>query len=397
MKQEKSNTGLDREIDHLLKSALTPVEEPDELLNRKVLCQWKENKPMKKKNKKLPAAAAAACAVLAVTVSVGAVVRYQQADQIAEEMGYDDIAKAFQGENAIEIGETQEAGGYSFTLMGVTSGERLSASSEKAKDLVNPDDFYAVVAIEHSDGTPMPDTSEDAYAELAFFMSPLIQGLEPWNYNAASMGGGYTDMSDNGVIYRLVECDNVEYFADRQLYFAVIDETFIDNQHFIFDEETGEIASNPDYQGINLLFDLPLDESRADPEKAAAYLEGLGMGWNSDDEYNLPDDPESLETAMYEKLEDNESRIQAGGLDEVLSEYELVETITQPVEKDGSGCYMFTTDEAIYYFGGDEDFVDGRQYIQFRNYYDRKLSIYILQLNGDDTITLSIYELSFSQ
>jgi hypothetical protein len=92
-----------------------------------------------------------------------------------------------------------------------------------------------------------------------------------------TMNGGYSETVSDGVTYRLVECDDVAVFADCGLYFAVGTGAFISRDTFNYDEQTGEIAVNPDYAGASAVFDLPLDKSLADPEAARAYLDGLEL------------------------------------------------------------------------------------------------------------------------
>lgn len=119
------------------------------------------------------------------------------------------------------------------------------------------------------------DDEKDSY-----FVSPLIQGLEPWRYNIASMSGSYSQFMDNGILYRLIECDTIEIFADQKLYLCVTDTTFYPTEAFHFNEKTGTITEKQDYEGLNILFDLPLDASKADPEKAKAYADSL---WAEDE------------------------------------------------------------------------------------------------------------------
>lgn len=119
----------------------------------------------------------------------------------------------------------------------------------------------------------MPDISEDAYGELEFLVTPFIRGYNPVTYNAFAFGGGYTDTVINGVLYRIMECDNMEKFADRDLYLGVLDSTFYRKDAYYYDEASGEISRSESYEGLNALFQLPLDESKADPEAAKIYME----------------------------------------------------------------------------------------------------------------------------
>ncbi|HAB61689.1 MAG TPA: hypothetical protein DCE48_13520 [Lachnospiraceae bacterium] len=118
----------------------------------------------------------------------------------------------------------------------------------------------------------MPSTSDENYGQEPFFVSPLIKGLKPWQYNIATMNGGYQDFVEDGIMYRLMECNNVEMFADRGIYLCVSDTTFYSVDAYDYDELTGEIAPNSEYAGINVLFDLPIDISKANREKADAYI-----------------------------------------------------------------------------------------------------------------------------
>lgn len=109
-------------------------------------------------------------------------------------------------------------------------------------------------------------------------ISPLIEGLEPWKYNIMTMHGGYTADIIDGVLYRIIQCDSVEYFADKTVYLAVSDTRIDGSQPYIFDEDTGKISSDENYDGTNILFELKLDSSKADSEKAAEYLKKIENG-----------------------------------------------------------------------------------------------------------------------
>lgn len=89
------------------------------------------------------------------------------------------------------------------------------------------------------------------------------------------MNGGYSECVVDGVIYRMVDCDNIEMFADRGVYLYVGTGIFINNQTVNYNEETGEITLNENSKEAGALFDLPLDVNKADHEKAQKYLKEL--------------------------------------------------------------------------------------------------------------------------
>ena len=274
---------MESKLDELLKRALAPNEDAEYWLNQKIFIQMEEKQSMaRKKNtlRRIPAAMLTAAIVVGATsLTAYATWKYLSAQEATEKAGDITLAEAFLSEDAISINESQSYGGYRVTLMGMVSGENLSQyyRFDRHSSSFRTDRTYAVVSIENADGTSMPETSEDAYGELDLFVSPLIKGLNPSLYNVASMNGNYTELWDNGVLYRLVECDDVEIFADRGLYLCVCDGSFYNKAAYHYDEETGEITRNEDYSGMNALFELPVDEAMADPGKAAEYLAYLGM------------------------------------------------------------------------------------------------------------------------
>ena len=142
----------------------------------------------------------------------------------------------------------------------------------------------------------MPDTMEDSYGELEFFASPLMGGYQPAFYNIASMSGNYADITEDGVLYRLLECDNVEIFADHTLYLCIAEGVFYNTEAYNYDEVTGEISRNEEYEGLNALFLLPIDVSKADPVKAAEYISGFEM------ESDIVEEKVSVEEEILEPI-----------------------------------------------------------------------------------------------
>lgn len=271
---------MENKLDELLRHALTPEDEPTFWLNQKVLNQVKEQKKMLGRDKRrMPSVAAIAVLVLCLSsVTVYAAIKFLTPAEVAEEMQDKKLAEVFLSDEAVEINETQNFGSYNVTLLSVISGELISDYLYyNAIDTVKTDRTYAVVAIEKADGTSMPNISEDRYGELEIFASPLISDYNPAIYNIASMSGNYADITKDGILYRLLECDNVEMFANHSLYICVTDGMFYNSDAYCYDYATGFISRNEEYDGLNALFELPLDIAKANPEKANEYIAGLGL------------------------------------------------------------------------------------------------------------------------
>lgn len=218
---------------------------------------------MTKKNhtvKKITLLAAALLCLIGTTVF--AAVHLLNAGDAASVLGDSKLAQYFRRQGT--VCETITDGDYRATVLGIASGKNLSSLNASDWEL-SGEKTYAVVAVEHSDGSPMTYDDE-------ILVTPLIQGLKPWQYNIFTMNGGYTAGIIDGVLYRIIEFDSIEYFADREVYMAVLSEPFLNNQPYSFDEATGKIAAKEDFDGTNILIKLELDSSKADPEKAQEYL-----------------------------------------------------------------------------------------------------------------------------
>ena len=271
---------MDKNIDKILRQALSPTAEPSEELNNKILLRAKENENMKLRKKRIFIITAAA--VIACAATAAAAIRYLAPKEIAQSVSDNSLARAFESKDAVEVNETQEYGGYRVTFLGVISGSGLSDFTASADGVELEDRTYAVTAIEKSDGTPMPSASDDNYGEVSFLVSPLIKGLNPVHFNAFTMNGGYTDIVKDGILYRLAECDNVEMFADRGAYLCVSTSMSYDINAYNYDEKTGDITRNNNYDGLNALFELQLDKSRADRDEADKYIKEINSMFEGD-------------------------------------------------------------------------------------------------------------------
>lgn len=307
------------QLEQLLMQALSSTAEPSEALNQKIKERIKEDKTVKPVRKKM-AAAFIAAAIFIMSGSVFAAWQLLSPKQVAENFGDKTLAEAFSSENAVQINKAITSGDYTFTLLGITSGKNLSDFKSTVQD-INPDRTYAVVSIAKSDGSPMPEINDEEYNKPGFIVSPLIKGQKPWQVNIFTMNGGYSECVVDGVAYRMIECDNIEMFADRGVYLFVGTGMFINNQTVSYNEETGEISLNANNNDASAIFDLPLDVKKADYEKAEKYLEELL-------------NPNSEPTTEVESLDDWENEL----VDAVVIP-ESIKEVTY--DEDGFACYEY--------------------------------------------------------
>ncbi len=384
---------MKRKLDELLKHALFPEEEPDERLNQKILDQAEEMADMtKKRYGRVPAAVLAVSFTLAIgSTAVFAAWKYLSPAQVAEELNDRKLVEAFQGEDAVPVDETQEYGGYRVTLLGAVSGKNISEyMPTDNKGNVEEDRFYAVVAMERADGSPMPSTSEDAYGENPFYVSPYIKGLDPKRYSLMSMGGGYSEFVQDGIQYRLLDMENIEIFADKGIYIGVSSGIFYDSDAYNYDKNTGEITRNTSYDGVNALFILPLDKSKADPKAAKAFLE----------EVDNPAEEEPMEkTAADTLVEEWINKLTIDNLEEYAERIADTVQICRP-DADGEFAYSWKLDNGTEESGVgymDESFPDRKPGTCVFNGFSygedglKDLSIETFTLNEDGTVTVAVY------
>ena len=220
-------------------------------------------KTTKKSLKTMLLAAALVCAMSATAF---AAYQYLTAGEVADQLGDKKLAAELSGSPFAPQSMTD--GDYRATVLGVVSGENISDFQPDTWD-VAPGNTYAVVAVEKIDGAAMTWDDE-------ILVTPLIQGQTPWQYNIFTMHSGSAQMQIvDGVLYRVVAFDDIQCFADREVYLAVLGESFISNDSYAMDEATGIITPKADYDGCNMLFTLPLDPAKADPQKAQQILKAI--------------------------------------------------------------------------------------------------------------------------
>lgn len=378
---------MKRELDDILKCALKPTDEPEYRLNLRILNQVKEENRMKReKVRKIMTAVAASVLVVGLSsLTAVAAWKYLSADKVMEKMEQPKLQNAFLSDNAVVVNETQSYGKYEISLLGIVSGKELTQAVVQDGGSISDDKTYYAVAISKVDGTPMPETSSDDYNEISFFVSPLIKGYDPVQYNVVTMGGGYQDIVENGILYRLGECDNVEMFADCGLYLCVLDSTFYDPAAYRFEPSSGEIFRNKEYAGVNALFDLPIDASKADPEAVKQYLAQM---------QDSADDPFDYELADVDKWME---QITPENIDKYAKPVESTRKTVKP-NADGTFSYAFEMPDGA---GIDKDYnvawiwPDGKAGMcqNFSYFYSgdgenlEDLVIEVLILNEDGTVT----------
>lgn len=378
---------MNNDIDDLLKQALTPTEEPDFWVNQKIInsMNQKGNQTMKK-FKKIPVLLGLTCALCVGATTAYAAYHYLSPATVAKKMDNNKLSDAFKGKQSIEINQTQHFKDYDITLLGITSGKNLSKYFKDDK-LVS-ERTYSVVAIKTTDNKTL---SKDEWYEKNFLVSPYIQGFEPWKVNAFTLDGGYEQFVEDNTLYRITECDNIEKFADHTIYLGISDTTFFEKDAFTYDEKTGNIARNEKYDGVNALFTLPIDKSKANAKEVKQFMKEL----EKTDSKTEEDSTDSTNASIKEWV----AKITPENIDQYADVIkDSVKTITP---KDGEARYSYENKKTGRKVEGSVylkyDFTDNKIGMSehFNYSYDESglssLWLETYSLNKDGTVTVAIY------
>ncbi len=212
----------------------------------------------KKKPIKVIAAVAVIIALLSATVLAASYIL--SAKEVAEYLGDKEIAAMF-SESGCEP-QTISNGTYDVTFLGKTTGTMLNKTegfeAEEART-------YAVIAIRRTDGTPLSLADGMPVQPV-----PVIEGYMPfrtWGVTESASG-----TACEGILYYLFNYENLEIFADRTVSIALIDGGMFPTPEVLTTDESGKIVYAEGYTGIKGIFELPMDEAKADPEEAEKLL-----------------------------------------------------------------------------------------------------------------------------
>ena len=237
----------------------------------------------------------------------------------------------------------------------------------------------------------MPDASSDSYGEDDFLVSPYIQGYDPSRYNIFTLtAGGYFAVVEDGIQYRVMEVENIEAFADREIYLGVSDGTFYNSDAYIYDTDTGKISRNENYDGVNALFVLPMDPSKADKDAAEAIIEKADNPVAED----IQETPSDIEVEAFM------SKLTVDNIDDYATPVESTRKTVKP-DKDGYISYEYVMpngDSGSYVWNMKNLFPDGKIGMSENFGYSssedgmKDLVIETYNLNQDGTVTCVIYE-----
>ena len=199
------------------------------------------------------------------------------------------VASLFQGETAVVMEESKPMGDYLVTFHAFVTGEP-TYYEEDSQIQRNYGKTYIALSFQRKDGKEMR-----ANFLHNLRVSPVVDGCEPdWvtdpdlkalnpyliPVNDTTLQGSGSAIVENGVFYYLYACDNLEVFADHTVKLAVFHSEggngrslFLWPGERVFKKGEDGVVSFRLHLPAQVMFTLPLDASKADPETAQEMLE----------------------------------------------------------------------------------------------------------------------------
>ena len=188
-------------------------ERTEELVRQTAKIAELEKECISVKKKGFIRAVSIAAAVAMLTVSAYAASRLLSPAQVADMHGNAALAQAFESGDAVQINQSVQTENLFVTLAGLVSGKNLSGLTDQADQART----YAVMILESLDGTPL---DRGDFSLMDYTVTPLVAGFTPWSVNNWTLDAGVSLLEQDGVLYYLLDTQNIEMFADHTVYMA---------------------------------------------------------------------------------------------------------------------------------------------------------------------------------
>lgn len=162
--------------------------------------------------------------------------------------------------------------------------------------------------------------------------------------NNGTLDAGLRWFDKDGVVYELLECRNLEIFADRGVQIGVVDSFGDESQAFSMDEKTGVYGKKEGFEGTNALFSIPFDPAKADKKAADALLAEIAREIQSDE----TDVEDGAPAAQDVTEEYTDLALHAKDAAAFLKDHAVyVEGTRQTLTPDKEGRVTYGTDEGV--------------------------------------------------
>ena len=230
--------------------------------------------------KKIPKIVVAVICLVVILGGIGtyAASRFLSTKQIATEMNDLSVKKAFVGNNVTQLNEMQRSHGYDVTLLGIVTSDDSSIATLEGHEIeIIKDNTYIAFAVEKDDGSAIIE------GQKKFNVVPLIQGTVLAEIMAPLLGGCDTySFIEQGGLYEVVAMPNMEIFADRGVWLGITDADEV-QKVFVLNPKDDRYRVTSEDNNMAVLFQLPLDATKADTKRAEERLEQYKEGQKAAD------------------------------------------------------------------------------------------------------------------
>ncbi len=201
---------------------------------------------------------AAVLIIVILSSTAFAISKLLSAGEVAGHFGESQAAKSF--DKQLIAVESVTDKGYTVSFLGLVKGEKIESKNVKS------DCSYYVVAVAAADGSPLSLIEGNPLG-----VSVIIEGYPAWKINSWSLNTSANGMEEDGILYYLYDCEDLEIFADKNVYLAVYEGMLPDIDTVTMNTD-GTFEFSEGYDGFRAMFRLSLDASKANPEKANEIL-----------------------------------------------------------------------------------------------------------------------------
>lgn len=322
---------------------------------------------------------AAAVAVVAV-LGTGTTYAYKHVRQVKN--GEEVISQLAQkNELAEKFGKkdqdvvVKESDGYKVTYLGYVSSDKIIDKEILQKFQQIPKaQTYIVTAIEQIDG------KTDKLNDANFTTVPLIEGYIPWQFSGSRLGLAAEVFYVDGIAYYITTMNfDLDVFADSKIYMEVSE-----NAGFGYDLGKDGSFERKNVKGLEILFEINTDKSKADKEKAQKIVTDTLFGENYDSEaiedVSIPGDIQPTEEDYLEAINNSTLLVENDELG--------LDALGRPVygyggsaQNTGHKNYMMKTGKTDYMI--DYSVAEHKLYIFALRYTDGKFYQNAYEYNGD--------------
>jgi hypothetical protein len=275
------------EFEFILEKALNSNQSPSEALVQRTKQRMEEQYMNLKPNSKMRISLIAAVIIIILTTTGFAAWTFLKPEEVAKKTHNPRLESFIKSKYYTPVNQTKTDGDYEVTLLGFVSGKGLSSFMNFSEEELKNMTFGGDLTAENFRNMEDPNKDKEHTATIiaikneknkvfgrgGFYVTPLVNGDTPLAPPKNALGSMSYD--ENDVMYLIHVTDTIEPFADQKISLLVHSGFEFNSGSFNYSENSNDLSVNPAFEGVNLMFELPVDQSKADPAKAEKILKRI--------------------------------------------------------------------------------------------------------------------------